>query len=527
MSADLPITLVQLHSEPGNLQANLQQIAHTITSTGGNSLLVFPELFLSGTQLRGLFHDPALPAMLQMAEKQLCQLSCQRDLLLGLPLWRNGRLYNGCALFSAGKMLWQRAKPASAMTSCLNESLYFTPADDSQLLHYRNYRILVLLGSENASSDSDCDLAISLQTDFFRLDRQQQREQHLAAIACQLACPLLLINSSGAHEQWVFSGQSAIFAADGKVLARASAFIPDQLDYPAQPQVTAQQSEEELIYQALVCSIRSYVRASHSKGVVLGLSGGIDSALALALAVDALGPEQVTAVMMPYHYTAQISLDDAAQQAQMLGINYHQLPIAGLVESFARQLQPVLDGWPPGVADTTEQNLQARSRGMLLMAISNRSGALLLTTSNKSEMAVGYCTLYGDMAGGFAPLKDVPKTLVYRLASYRNRLSAAIPQRVIERPPSAELAPDQLDIDNLPPYELLDEIIHRHIELRQSQEQIIAAGLDAAAVQRVVRLIGINEYKRRQAATGPQITSRSFGIDYQAPLNAVLTGPVE
>ena len=527
MHMELPITLVQLHSEPGNLQANLQQVAQAINSTSGDSLLVFPELFLTGAQLRELFHDPALPAMLKQACRQLCQLSRQRDLLLGLPLWRNGRLYNGCALFSGGKMQWQRAKPASAMTSCLNEYLYFAPADDSQLLHYRNRRILVLLGSESASNDSACDLAISLRADFFCLGRQQQREQQLATTARKLACPLLLINSTGAHEQWVFSVQRAIFAADGSLQARAAAFVPDQLHYPATQQAASQDSEEALVYQALVCSIRSYVRASHSKGVVLGLSGGIDSALVLALAVDALGPEQVTAVMMPYHYTAQISLDDAAQQARMLGANYQQLPIAELVEPFARQLQPVLARWQPGATDTTEQNLQARSRGMLLMAISNRSGALLLSTSNKSEMAVGYCTLYGDMAGGFAPLKDVPKTLVYRLANYRNRLSAAIPQRVIERPPSAELAPEQLATDNLPPYELLDEIIRRHVELRQNPEQIIAAGLAADDVQRVVRLIGINEYKRRQAATGPQITSRSFGADYQAPLNATLTGPVE
>ena len=270
--------------------------------------------------------------------------------------------------------------------------------------------------------------------------------------------------------------------------------------------------------QALVLAVRDYTNKCGFKGIVLGLSGGIDSALTLAVAVDALGAERVRAVMMPYRYTAQISLDDAEEEAKTLGVHYSVLSIAPMVEAFSATLVDTFAGM---AADKTEENLQARSRGVLLMAISNKLGYLVLTTGNKSEMSVGYATLYGDMAGGFDVLKDVPKTLVFRLCEWRNAQSPAhppIPQRVIDRPPSAELAPDQKDEDSLPPYPVLDEILRRYVECDESAEAIIAAGFDRETVLRVLRLVDINEYKRRQAATGPRITQRGFGKDRRYPI---------
>jgi NAD+ synthase (glutamine-hydrolysing) len=276
---------------------------------------------------------------------------------------------------------------------------------------------------------------------------------------------------------------------------------------------------EASVYQALVVGVRDYVAKNGFKGVVLGLSGGIDSALTLAVAVDALGAERVEAVMMPYHYTAQMSLEDAEQQARTQGVTYRVLPIAAMVEAFIDTLSPVFEGLG---RDTTEENLQARSRGTLLMAISNKKGSLVLTTGNKSEVAVGYCTLYGDMAGGFDVLKDVPKTLVFRLCEYRNSLGEGeiIPRRVIDRPPSAELSPEQKDEDSLPPYPVLDEILKLYIEYDLSANAIIAEGFDADTVRRVLRLVDLNEYKRRQAAVGPRITQRGFGRDRRYPITS-------
>ena len=274
---------------------------------------------------------------------------------------------------------------------------------------------------------------------------------------------------------------------------------------------------EESVYQALVTGTRDYVLKNGFQGVVLGLSGGIDSALTMAIAVDALGPERVQAILMPSRYTREISVDDARQEALSLRVEHHTIEIESLVNAYDRELATLFEGHGP---DTTEENLQARIRGNLLMAISNKTGRLVLTTGNKSEMAVGYATLYGDMAGGFAVIKDVPKTFVYRLARYRNEISAVIPDRVITRAPSAELAPDQKDEDSLPPYDVLDPILEAYIEKDQSSTQIVLAGYDAVLVDRVIGLVNRNEYKRRQAPPGVKITQRAFGRDRRYPITS-------
>jgi NAD+ synthase (glutamine-hydrolysing) len=282
-------------------------------------------------------------------------------------------------------------------------------------------------------------------------------------------------------------------------------------------QITEMPGAEKSVYQALVTGVRDYVNKNGFSGVVIGLSGGIDSALTLVIAVDALGSDRVTAVLMPSQYTRKMSLDDAREEAASLGVECREISIEKLVEAYERELQPVFEGWAP---DTTEENLQARIRGNLLMAISNKTGRLVLTTGNKSEMAVGYATLYGDMAGGFAAIKDVPKTLVYQLARFRNTISAVIPDRVITRAPSAELAPDQEDQDSLPPYPVLDPILEAYIEQDRSPQDIVAQGFDAEVVNAVVAMVNRNEYKRRQAPPGVRITRRAFGRDRRYPITS-------
>lgn len=530
MPANFRILIAQMPTQLGNIHANLSQIElHLLQGQQQQAdLVVFPEMALTGYALQDLLFYPVIEQQVKSAVEQLCELSKVCPFIVGMPLFQQDEAFNGCAFFNQGKLVWQYAKQFLAQNQTLDEMRYFTPGNNQATLEFRGISIALALGDELNQPDFLSQLAVrpdillNLNADLFYLGRTQQREERLAKIAQQLSCPLAFVNTAGAQDEWIYAGQSCIFNAQGELLQRAEAFVPATLQFnltdTQQPMDHTLASEEALVYQALVTSLRDYVAHCGFTGVLLGLSGGIDSALVLAIAVDALGADKVTAVMMPYHYTAQISQDDAAEQANIMGVTYHTLPIIDIVQQFSQQLQPVLNQWPISAQDTTEQNLQARSRGSLLMALSNRSGALLLTTSNKSETAVGYCTLYGDMAGGFALLKDVPKTLVYRLARYRNSLSAVIPERVITRPPTAELAPDQSDTDSLPPYPVLDEIIRLYVEENQSSTQIIAQGLDAATVNRIVRLINLSEYKRRQAAMGPKITKRGFGHERRMPV---------
>jgi NAD+ synthase (glutamine-hydrolysing) len=330
----------------------------------------------------------------------------------------------------------------------------------------------------------------------------------------------------GGQDELVFAGGSLALAANGEIIAQGQYFeeqtLTVQLDNNQQliASKVAQSpipSEEALIYNALVLATRDYIEKNHFSGAVLGLSGGIDSALPLAIAVDAIGAKHVQAVMMPSRYTADMSQDDAAAEAETLGVHYSVLAIEKPFTAFLETLSGEFAGLE---TDTTEENIQARCRGILLMAISNKTGKLVLTTGNKSEMSVGYATLYGDMAGGFAVLKDVPKTLVFRLAHYRNTISPVIPQRVIDRPPSAELGPEQIDEDSLPPYSILDAILERFVERDQSIIEIVAAGFEQETVEKIVAMVKRNEYKRRQAAPGPRVTPRAYGRDRRYPITS-------
>jgi NAD+ synthase (glutamine-hydrolysing) len=340
--------------------------------------------------------------------------------------------------------------------------------------------------------------------------------------------PVIYANTVAGQDELVFDGQSFVMDADGAVTQRAAAWKEDtvlvELEAGADgrirlvpAEVAPPLSEEESIYRALVLGVQQYVDKNNFEGVVVGLSGGLDSALTLAIAVDALGPERVEAIMMPSRFTADMSREDAAAEAQTLGVLYREISIEPVFESFLDLLRDEFAGFAP---DITEENIQARCRGVILMAVANKKRRMVLTTGNKSEMAVGYATLYGDMAGGFAPIKDVPKTMVYRLARYRNGLGQVIPQRVLDRPPSAELAPGQVDQDTLPPYPVLDAILEMYVERDMAPSDIVAAGYDADVVRRTVAMIDRNEYKRRQAPPGVRITKRAFGRDRRYPITS-------
>ena len=368
---------------------------------------------------------------------------------------------------------------------------------------------------------------INLNASPFHIEKEQSRVELLKKRVAEGEMPIVYANLVGGQDELVFDGGSLFMSAQGKVEFRAPAFEEGLYSIKLNQQLTVadgslpvapDQSIEQSVYSALVLGARDYVNKNGFKGAVLGLSGGVDSALTLAVAVDALGADRVEAIMMPFKYTSQMSLDDAEEEANALGVSYKVRPIEAMYNAFMATLEEDFAGTQ---RDTTEENLQARCRGVMLMALSNKKRYIVLTTGNKSEMGVGYATLYGDMAGGFAVLKDVPKTLVFRLCEYRNSLTPdnpPIPQRVIDRPPSAELAPDQKDEDSLPPYPELDAILELYVEKDFSADAIVAKGYDEQVVRRVVRLVDLNEYKRRQSAVGTRITSRGYGRDRRYPI---------
>jgi NAD+ synthase (glutamine-hydrolysing) len=363
----------------------------------------------------------------------------------------------------------------------------------------------------------------------YEVDKQAQREQEIArARVSEAGIPLVFVNLIGGQDELVFDGNSFVMDAQGRVTMRAPAFTeglyvvdllrqPSGAVAPAPGDIVPLQGQEESVYGALVQGTRDYVDKHRFPGVVLGLSGGVDSALTLCIAVDALGSDRVHSVAMPSRYTSQMSKDDAAEQARGLKVEHSEISIEGMFEATLAALKDEFAGRPP---DTAEENIQSRCRGVLLMGISNKTGKMLLTTGNKSEMAVGYATLYGDMAGGFAPIKDCSKLLVYRLCAWRNAQSPVIPARVIERPPSAELRFDQKDTDSLPPYEILDPILEAFIEEDLSVDQIAARGFDRKTVGRILDLVKRNEYKRRQAPPGVRVSGRAFGRDWRYPITS-------
>ena len=532
----LSIALAQLNFTVGDIDGNTQRIISTCEQARdelGCRVVLFPELSITGYPPEDLlFRDDFLGKAEQGVDavrtglKGVCAV-------IGHP-WRvDGAVYNTASVIDEGVITARYYKRELPNYSVFDEKRYFSAGHEPCVVEIGGVATAITVCEDIwypepvlESVSAGAQLVLNLNASPFHLNKAIERENNVVAERARTSqVPVVYVNTVGGQDELVFDGGSFSVNASGQVIQRSSFFDEHltRVDFvggdlqAGADQITEMPSTEKSVYQALVTGVRDYVNKNGFSGVVIGLSGGIDSALTLVIAVDALGSDRVTAVLMPSQYTRKMSLDDAREEAASLGVECREISIEKLVEAYERELQPVFEGRAP---DTTEENLQARIRGNLLMAISNKTGRLVLTTGNKSEMAVGYATLYGDMAGGFAAIKDVPKTLVYQLARFRNTISAVIPDRVITRAPSAELAPDQEDQDSLPPYPVLDPILEAYIEQDRSPQDIVAQGFDAEVVNAVVAMVNRNEYKRRQAPPGVRITRRAFGRDRRYPITS-------
>lgn len=539
----LRIYSAQISTLVGDIQANTQAIIKLANSLAANNqadLLLLPELALTGYPPEDLLLRPALQGRIETALQQLQEEVQGISLIVGYPRSKNGQLFNAAGVLHQGQWIAEYFKQLLPNEQVFDEQRYFTAGQQTGVVEINGCKLGILIGEDlwqpepaTAAVTAGADVLVALNASPWHEGKQYER-LHLAQQHCQaLARPLVYCNLVGGQDELLFDGASFALNAAGEVIAQAKALEEDGLlvNLQVSPQGWEASSNasnaikswpEDLayLYGALVLGLKSYVNNSGFKGVVLGMSGGLDSALSAAIAVDALGADRVMGVMMPYHYTAAISIADAEEEARLLGVEYRVIPIAPMVESFMAGLADSFASTTKDATykDVTEENLQARCRGVLLMALSNKKGLMLLTTGNKSELAVGYCTLYGDMAGGFNAIKDVYKTKAFELCTWRNSKSYVIPQRVIDRPPSAELAPDQKDEDSLPPYPVLDKMLQGYIEDDLSAADLITAGFKQEDVLRVVRLVDMNEYKRRQAAPGVRVTPKAFGKDRRYPL---------
>ncbi|OFE11277.1 NAD+ synthase [Pseudohongiella acticola] len=554
MASPLTIVMAQLNLIVGDIPGNTQTILHAAREAVRDhhaDVVVYPELSLTAYPAEDLLLRPSLAPRINTALQQLCDARMDAYLIVGYPLTDNGQLFNAVSVIHEGEIKATYCKQSLPNYQVFDERRYFQSGNSPCIVNIKGLPVALTICEDlwdplpiRQASQAGVGLLININASPFHTDKLEQRQRLLARRAMESGTPILYVNQVGGQDELVFDGNSMVADADGRVTTVGPAFrealipvsfrIEQALAWPelsdtasvsvtpdSLPTVPADRDVEQRCYQAMILGLRDYARKNRFSSVILGLSGGIDSALTLALAVDALGADQVTAIMMPFTYTSDLSVRLAAAQAERLHVNYDVIPITDCYQAFAGALANQFAGLP---ADLTEQNIQARCRGVMLMAISNKKGALVLTTGNKSEIAVGYSTLYGDMAGGFNVLKDASKTLVYRLARYRNAIARAdgeadiIPVEVIERPPSAELAPGQQDDDNLPPYDRLDQILALYVESDLGADAIIGHGFDEEEVRRVLRLVDINEYKRRQAPIGVRLTERAFGRDRRYPI---------
>lgn len=529
---DLTIALAQSAFKVGDIIGNTRQMILLAEQAReqGAGLIVFPELALSGYPPEDLLLRPNLATRIQAALQQLQAIE-GIVMVIGYPDQQQDKCFNAAAIIANGKIRGTYHKQHLPNYGVFDEQRYFSLGYSPVMFDFAGQRIGLLICEDlwdekpiQQLKQHGATLALVLNASPFELGKHQQRRTLIQQRAKDHQLPLAYVNLVGGQDDLVFDGGSLAANADGQLTLDAPRFkaqlsllkFNDKQQFLPQALAPEMPATEET-YRALVMGLRDYVTHCGFNGVILGLSGGIDSALSLAIAVDALGAEKVHAVMMPYTYTAAISREDAKAQATRLKVSFHEAEIDKIIESFTTTLAPF---FVDQTADSTEENLQARTRGVLLMALSNKFNLMVLTTGNKSEMAVGYATLYGDMVGGFNALKDVYKTQVFELARYRNSLSKnpVIPTRVIERAPSAELRPDQTDQDTLPPYDLLDTILNGYIERGLSASQLIAEGLDATIVNTILQLVDRNEYKRRQAVIGSKISTRAFGRERRYPM---------
>jgi NAD+ synthase (glutamine-hydrolysing) len=533
----LKIALAQVDLAVGDVSGNTSKIisfAERARDESRADLVVFPELSVCGYPPEDLLFHAGLRKRTEQAVAEIRETVRGIAILIGFPEYVDDQIYNSCGVFADGELLAGYRKHLLPNYRVFDEERYFTAGREPAVFRLGGVAIGLTICEDvwqpepiasARAAGAECIIAINGSP--FEVDTQLRREATVQARVTESRVPVLYLNMVGGQDELVFDGGSFVMNADGEICARAPAFEETLVDVhlqagaagvePVSADIAGHLPTEQSVYKALVTGTRDYVDKHGFPGVVMGLSGGIDSALVLAIACDALGADRVRAVMMPFRYTSTMSQEDAARQAATLGVRYDIIPIAPMYDATVQQLQPLFAGREE---DVTEENIQARCRGLLLMAISNKTGRMLLTTGNKSEMAVGYATLYGDMAGGFAPIKDCSKSLVYRLARYRNTISDVIPERVITREPSAELRADQKDSDSLPDYDVLDPILEDFIEGDLSVDEIAARGFDRDTVIRILEMVKRNEYKRRQAPPGVRISSRAFGRDWRYPITS-------
>ncbi len=529
--------MVQDVFQVGDIKNNAQKIIDISVEAShqGADLVVFPELALVGYPPEDLLHRQGF--LLQANHESLrIQQSLKESIgdtgvVFGLPYEHAGNLYNAALYLNRGIVRQFCFKQSLPNYSVFDEVRYFVAGHESVVIDVKGCRIGLLICEDvwqsacvKQSKENGAQAILVLNASPFHIDKHAERVEILRDHAQRFDIPIMYLNMVGGQDELVFDGDSLVVNRQAELIARGKRFEQDRLviqfdgkDISSQHQDVAEVSSEAVTYKALVTGVRDFVHQNGFTGVVIGLSGGVDSALTLAIAVDALGAKNVEAVMMPSRYTADISLQDAEAEAKLLGVKYDVITIEDVFSTFLTTLAPVFEG---AAADTTEENIQARCRGLLLMAISNKKGRMVLTTGNKSEMAVGYATLYGDMCGGFAPIKDVCKTLVYELCRYRNSVSPVIPERVLTRPPTAELREDQCDQDSLPDYAVLDRILELSVEQDKTTDEIVAEGIDRDTVLRVITMVQRNEHKRRQSAPGIRITRRAFGRDRRYPITS-------
>ncbi len=530
MKPGLCIAVAQLNFWVGDIQGNVEKIVAAATKARdemGADLIAFPELALIGYPPDDLLLRSGVPPAIETGLSDIARRIQGIHVVIGHPEYADAGLFNSASVFRDGNLVQRYRKQCLPNYGVFDEKRHFLPGFAPAVFPLAGQRVGLCICEDiwtpepaQQALDAGAQLLINLNASPFKLGKSCEREQTVQVRAKQTGLPIVYVNMVGGQDELLFDGSSFAVDADAQVRFRAAEFTEGV--YPLtlragtiQAECAPPLSDEAGAYAGLVQAVKDYVNRNGFPGAVIGMSGGIDSALVAAIAADALGPERVWGVSMPSRYTADISNDDARIQAENLGIRYSSLPIETCFTAFSETLAETFAGRD---TDITEENLQSRSRGVLLMALSNKFGHVVLATGNKSEMAVGYATLYGDMCGGFAPIKDVYKTWVYRLARYRNTISPAIPERVITRPPSAELRPDQKDSDSLPPYEVLDPILEAYVEDGRSISEIVAMGYEETDVQRITGLVRRSEYKRRQAPPGPKITRHAFGRERRYPI---------
>ncbi|MBN8283245.1 NAD+ synthase [Zoogloea sp.] len=534
MKTPLTVAVAQLNCVVGDISGNARRILDAVAraKAAGADVVLTPELALCGYPPEDLL---LRPAFLQACADELAALAAQVQgitLLVGYPAEQDGLRFNAAAVIRDGRIVDTYFKHRLPNYEVFDEERYFEPGSGACVFELKGVRIGVNIcadvwesGAAEVARDAGAELLLVLNASPFHMNKQQRRYEVMRERIADTGLPVAYCNLVGGQDELVFDGGSFALDQDGLLAWQGASFVDELTLLQFSDGVWRDQGVPDMrpveadVYDALVLGVRDYLGKNGFPGALIGLSGGVDSALTLAIAVDALGADKVRAVMMPSPYTARMSLDDSREMVRWLGVRYDEISIEPAMKTFADMLAPQFAGLPE---DTTEENLQSRIRGMLLMALSNKTGAIVLTTGNKSEMATGYATLYGDMAGGFAVIKDIYKTFVYRLCAWRNAQPGGpvIPENILTRPPSAELKPDQCDQDSLPPYEVLDAIIAAYMEEDLSPPEIIARGYPEADVRRTVGMLRRNEYKRRQAPPGVRVTQRGFGKDWRYPITS-------